>query len=143
MSSDVCRNAELDLHADEPGAADRTRLATISLHISAVLYIVAGALLAMVPFTWDPTTTVEYTLRSSVTWFLAALSIGLALLAHVLIRALRQRKRWAWVTATVLFSLYLPSAFLPLGAVGLFGLMSEGTRARFPAARRDRVRRKR
>ena len=131
-------NAKTEAHRP----VERTRLATMSLHISAVLYVITGVLLALVPLAWDPATTVEYTLRSGVMWLLAVLSIALAILAHFLIRALRRRKRWAWITSAVLFAIYLPSAFLPLGAVGLFGLMSEGTRAQFPVARRDSVRRK-
>jgi cytochrome bd-type quinol oxidase subunit 2 len=115
---------------------DRTRLATISLHISAVFYMIAGALLVLAPFARDSATTAEVTLHSSIIWLLAVLAFALAALARVLIRALRQRKRWAWITATVLFTLYLPTVFLPLGAVGLFGLLSEGTRAQFPVTYR-------
>jgi len=126
----------LNLKADAEGAVDRTRLATVSLHISAVFYVIAGVLLVLAPFARDPATTTEYMLRSSIIWSLAVLAFALAALARVLIRALRQRKRWAWITATVLFALYLPSIFLPLGAVGLFGLLSEGTRAQFPVAYR-------
>jgi len=37
--------------------------------------------------------------------------------------------------------LYLPSGFLPLGVIGLIGVLSPGTRARFPVPRSDTVRR--
>lgn len=137
MSDEADTSPRLNLAAGVAGPVDRTRLATLALHISAVLYVLVGILLILVPFAWDPATTDDYSLRSGIMWFLAALCIALAMLARSLIGALRQRKRWAWITAAVLFALYLPSAFLPLGAVGLFGLMSEGTRAQFPVARRD------
>ncbi len=126
----------LNLEADAKGPADRTRFATIALHISAVFYAITGVLLVLAPFARDPATTAEYMLRSSIMWSLAVLAFALAVLAKILIRALRRRKRWAWITAAVLFALYLPSVFLPLGAVGLFGLLSEGTRAQFPATGR-------
>ena len=124
---------------EDTAGPDRTRLATLSLHISAVLYLVCGALLALVPLAWDPETTGEYALRSGVTWFLAVLCVALAALAWAAVRGLRRARRWAFRTALVLFLFYLPSIFLPLGAVGLFGLLSEGTRARFP---KDRVSRR-
>jgi hypothetical protein len=117
---------------------DRTRLATLSLHISAVLFSVAGVLLAMEPFTLSSAISVEYALPSSLVWCLAGLSFGLAVVARVLITALRQRKRWAWLSATLVFAIYLPSALLPLGAVGLFALMSAGTRVQFPRLPRKR-----
>lgn len=35
---------------------------------------------------------------------------------------LSRRARWAWFAACALFVLFLPSFFLPLGALGLWGL---------------------
>ena len=94
-------------------------------------------LVALEPLSRDPAASSEYALHSGTMYLLAALAFALAILSQVLIRALRRGKRWAWITASVLFALYLLSAFLPLGAAGLFGLMSKGTRARFRAADRD------
>ena len=48
-------------------------------------------------------------------------------------RGLRDDRRWAFKTGIVLFVLYLPSWFLPLGVVGLLGLLSKGSRMRFEA----------
>ena len=123
------------------GPPDRTRLATLALHVSGVLYVLSGIVLALVPLAWDPDAEPGYLLRAGVTWFLAALCLGLAALAWATARGLRAARRWAWRTALALFALYLPSVFLPLGAVGLFGLLSEGTRRRFPGPRSDRARR--
>lgn len=105
--------------------------------------MVLAGLLAIVPLGWDEATTEEYALRSGVTWFLALLSLGLAILVWFVIRGLRRHRRWAWKTGIVLFVLYLPSWFLPIGAVGLFGLLSKGTRERFALPRSDTVRRTR
>ena len=44
---------------------------------------------------------------------------------------LRRRRFWAWVVALCIFGLYVPSLFLPLGALGLWGLLDPGSRAEF------------
>lgn len=122
-------------------AADRTRFATFALHASAALYIPFGLLLALRPFAWDPASEPEYALRAGVIWGLAALCIALAAFVEAIAAGLRRGRRWALRAATVMFVLYLPSAFLPLGVLGLAGVLSPGTRARFPLPRADSVRR--
>ena len=121
---------------------DRTRYATIALHVSTVLYVVVALLLALIPFAWDPDTTPEYGLRAGVLWGLALFTLALAVFVEVVVSGLKRRRRWALIAATVLFVLYLPSAFLPLGIAGLIGTLSPGTRARFPVPRADSVRRR-
>jgi hypothetical protein len=56
-----------------------------------------------------------------------ALAIGIEVVAF----GLRRRKFWAWVAGLCIFGLYLPSLFLPLGALGLWGLLAPGSRAAF------------
>ena len=134
MNGDI----RLNIKTEEQGPIDRTRLASVSLHLSAVLFAVSAAVLAAAPFARDPATSTEYMLPSGALWLLAGLCIVLAIVARRLMHALRQRKRWAWIAAAVLFVLFLPTVFLPLGLVGLFGLMSKGTRAQFRAAPPER-----
>ena len=125
----------------EAPAADRTRLATFALHASAVLYVPFGLLLAVRPFAWDPAVEPEYGLRAGLIWGLAVLCVVLAGFVEVIAAGLRRGHRWALHAATTMFVLYLPSAFLPLGAIGLVGILSPGTRARFQLPRSDTVRR--
>ena len=119
--------------ADPPGPRDRTRLATLSLHISAVLWAVLAGLLAAMPFGADPPTLGGIAIGNGTAYLLAALALALAILSRLVIRGLRDDRRWAFKTGIVLFVLYLPSWFLPLGVVGLLGLLSKGSRMRFEA----------
>lgn len=127
------------LKVDPAGPVDRTRLATVALHVSEMLYVIAGAMLILGPFSWDRVAGSDFVMRAGTCWVLAALCIGLAVLSLQVGRGLRRRKRWAFRAAVVLFAVYVPTFFMPIGAVGLYGLLSEGTRARFRAyqARRD------
>lgn len=40
-------------------------------------------------------------------------------------------RKWAWYLGLVLGAMYIPSGCLPLGALIVFGLMRDSTRARF------------
>ena len=59
--------------------------------------------------------------------FCLALAVGIEFVAA----GLRRRRFWAWVAALCIFGIYLPSLFLPLGALGLWGLLDLGSRAEF------------
>jgi hypothetical protein len=52
---------------------------------------------------------------------------------------LRKRKFWAWVAGLCIFGIYLPSLFFPLGALGLWGLLDEGSRSEFGVSGKTRV----
>lgn len=129
--------------AESQQAKDRTRYASFALHASAVLYALVAIVIALAPLAWDPATTPEYGLRAGVLWGLAVFSVGLAAFVEAVVAGLKRRRRWALVAANVLFVLYVFSAFLPLGVIGLIGTLSAGTRARFSLPRSDTVRRAR
>ncbi len=130
----------IDLGEHGP-APNRIRYATTCLRISVILYVLVGLALSLVPFGWDPAVEPEYALRAGIIWFSAVVSLAMAGLAEVVIRGLGMRRRWAWKIGVGLFVVYLPSAFLPLGIAGLYGLLSAGTRAEFSAPRCAAVRR--
>ena len=66
--------------------------------------------------------------------FCLALAVGIWLV----VGGLNKRKFWAWVAGLGIFAIYLPSLFLPLGALGLWGLLDPGSRAQFGLGPRPR-----
>ncbi len=46
-------------------------------------------------------------------------------------RYLERKRFWAWVAALILFALQLGSWLLPLGVLGLWGLLTKGTLSEF------------
>ena len=42
-----------------------------------------------------------------------------------------RRRKWAWIASLVVMATYAASAFLPLGALGLWGLLDKPSRAWF------------
>jgi hypothetical protein len=45
--------------------------------------------------------------------------------------ALYHRRFWAWVAGLVVFGIYTPSLFFPLGVLGLWGLLARRSRIEF------------
>lgn len=62
-----------------------------------------------------------------------SLVVCLALIAGIefVASGLKRRKFWAWVAGLCIFGVYVPSLFLPLGALGLWGLLDTGARKEF------------
>jgi hypothetical protein len=113
----------------------RIGMAIACLHISAVLYLVVG--LAMFPLLAG-----EDELDSATAIATACFLLCLMMIVGVefTVYCLRRRRFWAWVAGICIFGMYLPSLFLPLGALGLWGLLHEGSRRQFGVeAIRDRV----
>ncbi len=63
--------------------------------------------------------------------FAVAVTVFVSLFLLLVSRHLEQRRFWAWVAAIVFFSLMLDTWFFPLGVLGLWGLLTKGTRAEF------------
>jgi hypothetical protein len=101
-------------------------LATTCLHISAVLYLVLGALMFPL-FTHDDETGYGSVIAAGFFVFCLILVAGIELVVY----GLHRRKFWAWVAGLCIFGLYAPSLFFPLGALGLWGLLDKGSRAEF------------
>jgi len=96
------------------------------LHISAVLYLLIGMLMFLLLVAVD-----ESGGGTPVAMLLLLFCLAMAVGIELVVSGLRRRKFWAWVAGIILFGLYVPSLFLPLGAFGLWGLLDEGSRARF------------
>lgn len=105
---------------------NRINLAIASLHISAGIYVLIALLLFPLVLYSDETG-YGLAIAMGLSGFCLALCIGIEVVAL----GLRNRKFWAWIAGLCIFSMYVPSLFLPLGALGLWGLLDEGSRAEF------------
>lgn len=101
-------------------------LATTCLHISAALYLIIGVL-GFPLFMADDDTGLGLTFAVGMLVFCLALIAGIEFVVY----GLHRRKYWAWVAGLCIFGIYAPSLFLPLGALGLWGLLDNGSRAEF------------
>lgn len=63
--------------------------------------------------------------------FFAAFCGGLGLVAEIITIGMHLRHKWAWFAGLAMFGLYLPSLFLPIGAMGMCGLLMNGSRREF------------
>jgi hypothetical protein len=101
-------------------------MAIVCLHISAVLYLLIGLLMFPLLMALDKSGE-----ATPIALFLLLFCLAMVAGIEAVVYGLRLRKFWAWVTGIVIFGLYVPSLFLPLGAFGLWGLLDEGSRAEF------------
>jgi hypothetical protein len=106
-------------------------MAVVCLHISAGLYVLIGVALVPMFLDADPSG-LGMAFAAGTLVFCLALAGGI----EFVVWGLGRRKFWAWVAGLCLFGLYVPSLFFPLGALGLWGLLDEGSRAEFDVGRR-------
>ncbi len=107
--------------------ANRVKIASACLHISAAIYIALGLLFRVLSFNPEYAEELSIGQGRALLVFCIVMAIGIEFVAL----GLRRRKFWAWVAGLCIFGLYLPSPFLPLGALGLWGLLASGSRAAF------------
>ena len=120
----------------------RITMATVCLHLSAVLYAIIA--IGIVPFfamlsdldkqSGNPPPPELAEMMSVMGIFMAVLCVALIIGIEFVAAGLRKRRFWAWVAGLCIFGLYLPSIFFPLGALGMWGLLDEGSRAEFRKA---------
>jgi hypothetical protein len=104
----------------------RIGLAIVCLHISSILYVLVGfAFAAGMYFLGESPGDVVFGFGMLV--FCILLGLGMEVVAY----GLRGRRFWAWIAGLCIFAMFLPSLFLPLGALGLWGLLDAGSRAEF------------
>ena len=106
----------------------RLGMAITCLRISTILYVVLSIFLAFYLFTGpaDPAAapSARYLLG-----LMVLLCLSMAIVPETAIVGIKRRRSWGWVLGLIIFGLYLPSLFFPLGAVGLWGLLDSGSRA--------------
>lgn len=110
----------------------RIGLATVSLHVSALLYVGIGIGMPSF-FAWlereDPSMPGGF--AGALGMAMGGLCIVLAVGVEVIAWGVSKRKPWAWFAGLCVFGLYLPSLFFPLGALGMWGLLDKGSREAF------------
>ncbi len=106
---------------------DRIGVAAICLHISSAIYLIAG--LAFVGYSLPSAQPTR--LPSGVGWAGGTLCLAFVAGIELVARRLRRRRYWGWVAGVCIITLYFPMVFLPLGAVGLWALLTPATRALF------------
>ena len=103
----------------------RIGMAIICLHLSALLYLLAGVALLLV------SSVDEFGMRFSGGVIFLLICLALMIGIEIIVYGLKHRKFWAWIAGLCAFGLYLPSLFFPLGALGLWGLLDAGSRREF------------
>jgi hypothetical protein len=105
----------------------RIGMAIVCLHISALLYVVIGGSTLLFGMAAPPGATWEVRLWIGMFAVCLVLAVGI----EYVVVGLKQRKYWAWIAGMCIFAIYIPSAFLPLGAFGLWALLDSGSQNEF------------
>ncbi len=107
--------------------SDRIGVATICLHSSSAIYLIAG--LAFLGYSRLPAQPTNLPSEAGLVGCITCLTLAAGI--ELVARGLRRRRYWAWVAGVCILTLYVPTVFLPLGALGLWALLTPATRALF------------
>lgn len=101
----------------------KIQTAIICLRISQVVYLLLGMGVPLLSSqSGEPVAFVVFiSVMTGVC--LLAMIVGL----EILINGLKKRRKWSWITGLIVFGLYAPSLFLPLGVMGLWAMLNAGT----------------
>lgn len=106
---------------------NRVAIASVCLHLSAVIYVALGLLFFVLSRSPEYAEEVSPGLGQAMLAFCVCIALGIEVVAL----GLRRRRFWAWIAGLCIFALFVPSPFLPLGVLGLWGLLAQGSRAAF------------
>ncbi|MBN1460341.1 MAG: hypothetical protein JXA57_12455 [Armatimonadetes bacterium] len=107
---------------------DRLSTAITCLRISTVLYVFVAIIVAFLLLEGSEGAAAS-TADNSIPIFLIVACLGLAIVPEVAIVGIKRRRFWGWALALIIFGLYIPSLFLPLGVIGLKALLDSASRA--------------
>lgn len=113
---------------------DRTGMAIVCLHLSAVLYV---SLLAVgVYLMWlIPNISENDPYAYYLALILMPLGLCMAIVIEWIAHGLRRQQVWAWWAGLGIFVVFVSPLLLPLGLVGLWGLLAKGSRQAFGIGR--------
>ena len=99
----------------------------ICLRISSIIYFLIALLSILVGFY-----VIEEDIFLKLTFItLFFISIALSVFIESVINGLKKRKKWTWFASLILCGIYIPSAFIILGIVGLIPLIYSKIRKEF------------
>lgn len=102
----------------------------ICLRIASVLYFLfaAGFVIGSTLMPKGQASVDELFVMTLTTTIIAVTSLCIIAFNEVVLHYLRKGAFWSWVAGVIVFGLYIPSIFLPLGVIGLTGLMNPAVR---------------
>lgn len=106
--------------SDKLPVPSKLKMTIVCLRISTILYVSIGA--AAMIFIPEP-------VFGSL---LLVICLALAAGVEIVIYGLKNYKPWGWITGLIVCILYIPSLFIILGGLGLWGLLDAETKSRFP-----------
>lgn len=121
------------LYYQQPPAKSWVWLALLGGHLGAAAYLLCGVgSVALVALAASEAANDDEAAGAAVVFgIVAAMCVGLALVAEIITIGMHLRHKWAWFAGLVMFGLYLPSLFMPIGAMGMCGLLMTGSRRDF------------
>lgn len=112
------------------------KLTHIAFHIAASLYLLLGVFLVLLASKIIQLPGDQSSMNSENSFMLGFMGVfcfALAAICELVVNGLHRERFWAWVAGLILSSVFVCSIFLPLGVMGLIGLLEEPTRKRFSA----------
>lgn len=103
----------------------KLKMTIICLHISTVLYVLVTIILGFILCSGVGLET------NIIMILMAAISLFMIIFIEIVVFNLKKYRFWAWVTGIALCGLYIPSIFIVLGGLGLWGLLDNETREKF------------
>ena len=99
----------------------------VCLRISSILYFLLG--LAFIPLSFLISN--EEPFLGFFFFFFFFFSTGIGVFIEIVIAGLKKKKKWTWMAALILCIMYIPSAFVILGVIGIIPLFKEEVRKDF------------
>ncbi len=115
-----------DATAWTPVMKHRIGMSIVCLHLSAGVYFLLALLLPSLLLSISEN---EYKLPIAIGFGIFCLMLAVGV--EVIVYGLHRRWFWAWLAGILVLGIYLPTIFLPLGAIGLWGLLDAESRAEF------------
>jgi thiol:disulfide interchange protein len=92
----------------------------ICIRIASAIYLLLGIAVCLLP-------QVDSTAKT----ILLIATFGMVFWCEITAWGLKKTKKWSWVSAVILFALFIPSAFFLLGIFGMINMMNNDVRDMF------------